>query len=159
MVSTVPTCILSTSSVFSVGSPGNANLNDETYIAYCFAEKSGYSSIRQYIGNGNADGTFVYTGFKPAMVIIKRGDTGSSDWVIIDNKRDSFNVVNTKLFSSNSDGDVTSQNACDFVSNGFKLKDDATNAFATNISGSKYIYIAFAENPFVTSSGVPATAR
>jgi hypothetical protein len=153
------TSVAPTSSVFSVGSPGNTNLNDETYIAYCFAEKSGYSSIRQYIGNGNADGTFVYTGFKPAMVIIKRGDTGSSDWVIIDNKRDSFNVVNTKLFSSNSDGDVTSQNACDFVSNGFKLKDDATNAFATNISGSKYIYIAFAENPFVTSSGVPATAR
>ena len=153
------TSVAPTSSVFSVGSPGNTNVNDDTYIAYCFAEKKGYSSIRQYTGNGNANGTFVYTGFKPAMVIIKRGDTGSSDWVIIDNKRDSFNVVNTKLFSSNSDGDVTSQNACDFVSNGFKLRDSATNAFATNISGSKYIYLAFAENPFVTSTGIPATAR
>ena len=147
-----------TSSVFSVKNSGETNNSGQTYIAYLFAGKQGYSKFGSYTGNGNADGTFVYTGFKPAFVIIKRTDD-SSDWVLLDNKRDSFNVVNTKLFSSNSDGDVTSQNACDFVSNGIKFRDNATNAFATNVSGGTYIYMAFAENPFVTSTGVPATAR
>ena len=148
-----------TSTVFTVDTDGGVNASGtNNMIAYCFAEKQGYSKFGSYTGNGNADGTFVYTGFKPAFVIIKRTDD-SSDWVLLDNKRDSFNVVNTKLFSSNSDGDVTSQNACDFVSNGIKFRDSATNAFATSVSGATYIYMAFAENPFVTSTGVPATAR
>ena len=148
---------LPTSTVINIGD--NAGVNDDgAMIMYAFRSVQGYSKFSSYIGNGNADGTFVYTGFKPAFVIIKRTDD-SSDWVLLDNKRDSFNVVNTKLFSSNSDGDVTSQNACDFVSNGIKFRDSATNAFATSVSGATYIYMAFAENPFVTSTGVPATAR
>ena len=148
---------LPTSTVINIGD--NAGVNDDgAMIMYAFRSVQGFSKFGSYIGNGNADGTFVYTGFKPAFVIIKRTDD-SSDWVLLDNKRDSFNVVNTKLFSSNSDGDVTSQNACDFVSNGIKFRDSATNAFATSVSSATYIYMAFAENPFVTSTGVPATAR
>ena len=104
---------LPTSTVINIGD--NAGVNDDgAMIMYAFRSVQGFSKFGSYIGNGNADGTFVYTGFKPAFVIIKRTDD-SSDWVLLDNKRDSFNVVNTKLFSSNSDGDVTSQNACDFV--------------------------------------------
>ena len=151
------TSVAPTSSVFSVGSPGNTNYNDDTYIAYCFAEKSGYNSMKQYIGNNNANGTFVYTGFKPAFVMVKIGDTQTDGWVIQDNKRDISNTgTSTRLRANTSNAEFTSTNEIDLLSNGFKCRGDDGEI---NGNGSKHIYMAFAENPFVTSTGVPATAR
>jgi len=144
-----------TSSVFSTGTYFDAG----DYIAYCFAEKAGYSKFGSYVGNGNNDnGTFVYTGFKPAFVIFKRTDGGSENWLMYDNKRNTFNVVNKRLYPDTSDPEDTGSHM-DFVSNGIKLK---TSTGGLNSSGATYIYMAFAENPLVANSGtdgVPATAR
>jgi len=145
-----------TSSVFSVGAGTESNKNGDDFIAYCFAEKQGYSKFGSYIGNGNADGTFIFTGLKPAFVMLKRTDA-ASQWRMWDNKRNTFNVVNKALLPNDAseEQENTNQNI-DFLSNGFKIR----AAYAdTNTSGSPYIYMAFAENPFVTSTGVPATAR
>jgi hypothetical protein len=143
-----------TSSVFYVGASGETNNVGDSFIAYCFAEKKGFSKFGSYIGNGNADGTFVYTGFKPAMVIYKK-TSGTENWFIHDNKRQGFNPENELLFPdlSNAEGTV---NRIDLLSNGFKA---TTSDGGINGSGATYIYMAFAENPFVTSTGVPATAR
>mgnify|MGYP003108506039 FL=1 len=125
-----------------------------TALAYCFAEKQGYSKFGTYTGNGNADGTFVYLGFKPAFVIIK--DTSSTDpWHMIDNKRSPINLVNARLFPNNNNSENTSADICDFVSNGIKFK--GTN---DGFNGSRnYMYMAFAESPFVNSKKVPNNAR
>ena len=144
-------------STVTLGITSGVNDASYDYIMYCFAEKKGFSKFGSYTGNGSTDGTFVYTGMRPAFVICKRTDS-SSDWVILDNKRNSFNVVNKKLESSNSDADTT-QTACDFLSNGIKLKDTTTSYLGTNISGGTYIYMAFAENPLVGTNNIPATAR
>jgi hypothetical protein len=143
-----------TSSVFSVGTDTNANESGSGHIAYCFADEKGFSKFGSYTGNGNADGTFVYTGFKPAMVIYKK-TSGTENWFIHDNKRQGFNPENELLFPdlSNAEGTV---NRIDLLSNGFKA---TTSDGGINGSGATYIYMAFAENPFVTSTGVPATAR
>jgi len=147
--STVPT-----SSVFSVGTGSYPNGSGNSLIYYVFAEKKGFSKFGTYTGNGNADGTFVYTGFKPAFVMNKKTD-GTMDWHIWDNKRNSFNVINKVVYPnlSNSEDTLTS---LDIVSNGFKIR--ANNSFL-NASGSPYIYMAFAENPIVGSNNIPATAR
>tara|TARA_R100001230_G_C5647489_1_gene152922 strand:+ start:40 stop:1077 length:1038 start_codon:yes stop_codon:yes gene_type:complete len=143
-----------TSSTFSISSADGCNKNGEENIAYCFAEKKGYSKFGYYNGNGDADGTFVYTGFKPAFVMNKKTD-GTMDWHIWDNKRNSYNVINKLVYPnlSNAEDTLTS---LDFVSNGFKIK--ANNSFL-NASGSPYIYMAFAENPIVGSNNIPATAK
>jgi len=144
-----------TSSVFSLGGSTSTNGDGTAYIAYLFADVQGFSKMGSYVGNGNADGTFVYTGFKPAMVICKKSSASGTNWGIIDNKRaKSFNQISAML-NPNSTGSEGANNNCDFVSNGFKWRtnDGNSNASAT------YIYMAFAENPFVTSTGVPATAR
>jgi hypothetical protein len=143
-----------TSSVFSLLTT-DSNTSGATYINYCFAEKQGYSKFGSYTGNGSTDGTFVYTGFKPAFVMWKNTTTGSTNWHIVDNKRDTFNIVD-KLLLPNGSGSEITQSALDLTSNGFKIK--VTNGFV-NTSGNNYIYMAFAENPFVSSTGVPATAR
>ena len=143
-----------TSSVFSLGSSNNANDNT-TMIAYCFAEKQGYSKFGSYTGNGNADGPFVYTGFKPAFVMAKKS-SGTEDWSITDNKMNTFNVCNNKLRPNSSSQESTGNAHIDFLSNGFKWK---STSGEFNASSSTYIYMAFAENPFTTSTGVPATAR
>jgi len=145
-----------TSSVFSIGtSDFNAvNADGDNYIAYCFAEKQGYSKFGSYTGNGSTDGTFVYTGFKPAYVLIKK-TSGTAQWKILDNKRDTFNVVEDLINASNN-GAESDFTTLDFLSNGFKMRNSDADM---NGSGETYIYIAFAENPFVTSTGVPATAR
>jgi len=124
-------------------------------VFYAFAEKTGYSKFGSYTGNGNADGTFVYTGFKPAWIMVKTFTTTQS-WQIYDNKRDSFNQGTNTLFANESNTEATNNGKFDFLSNGFKLRD---GDFATNKSGESYIYMAFAENPFVTSTGIPTTAR
>ena len=149
-----------TSSVFSLGTGGDFNNGSRTYVAYCFAEKQGYSKFGSYTGNGNADGTFVYTGFKPAFVMSKYttgGSAGGEGWNMFDNKRDPFNIVDLRLQANSSSAESSSTNHYhDFLSNGFKLR---TVDGSANNSGATYIYMAFAENPFVTSTGVPATAR
>jgi hypothetical protein len=143
-----------TSSVFYVGASGETNNVGDSFIAFCFADVKGFSKFGSYTGNGNADGTFVYTGFKPAMVIYKK-TSGTENWFIHDNKRQGFNPENELLFPdlSNAEGTV---NRIDLLSNGFKA---TTSDGGINGSGATYIYMAFAENPFVTSTGVPATAR
>jgi hypothetical protein len=143
-----------TSSVFSVGNEAEVNTNTEDHIAYCFTSIKGYSKFGSYTGNGNADGTFIYTGFKPAFVLIKQTNFGNS-WRMYDNKRSTFNVVTKELYPNTSDSEATTDKM-DFVSNGFKYRTSSTNA---NESGSPYIYMAFAESPFVSSKGIPTTAR
>ena len=145
-----------TSTVFSVGNNSNTNGSSDGMIAYCFAEKKGFSKFGSYTGNGNVDGTFVYTGFKPAFVIIKRTDT-TSEWHMIDNKRNTFNTVNKVLSPNTSGVEVTTgSNPIDFLSNSFKCRGSGTQV---NASGGTYIYMCFSENPFVTSTGIPTTAR
>jgi len=147
-----------TSSVFTVISSDVINRVNRTFVAYCFAEKQGYSKFGSYKGNGNANGTFVYTGFKPAFVMIKRTSSGGDDWVMYDNKRNTFNVLDKRL-NPNSAGAEQDTDILDFLSNGFKLR--GTPDYV-NGNGSTYIYMAFAENPFVTSTGngsIPGTAR
>ena len=142
------------STVFTLDGSTQTNKSSQNIIAYCFAEKKGYSKFGSYTGNGNADGTFIYTGFRPAWVLNKL-TSGADDWQILDNKRNTFNVTN-KYLRPNSSGAVTTNDAIDFLSNGFKLR---TSAGSWNPSGGSFIYMAFAESPFVNSNGVPNNAR
>ena len=146
-----------TSTVCTMSDQSAINSTDgNDHIAYCFAEKKGFSKFGSYTGNGNADGTFVYTGFKPAMVICKKSSASGTNWGIIDNKRaNSFNEISAML-NPNSSGTEGANNNCDFVSNGFKWRSSDGNS---NASGDTFIYMAFAESPFVTSSGIPTCAR
>ena len=144
-----------TSTVFSVSDDTHVNNGSDTYVAYCFANVQGYSKFGSYKGNGNTDGAFVYTGFKPAWVMIKRTND-TQDWPIFDNKlRPSNNVDNYFLYANLTNSQDTSDQF-DIVSNGFKLRMTSNLA---NGSGDDYIYMAFAEHPFVSSEGVPVTAR
>ena len=138
-----------TSSVFTVGS----NLPSGATIAYCFADVQGFSKFGSYIGNGNADGTFIYTGFSPAFIITKPTST-TGQWTMFDNKRDPANVGNKKYLHPNTSGDEGDANSFDFLSNGFKLR---LSGGDINTSGTSYIYMAFAEEPLVGDN--PATAR
>ena len=143
-----------TTTVFNLGSAGDANANDQEHIAYCFASIKGYSKVGQYSGNSSTDGTFLYLGFKPAFIIIK--DISSTDpWLIFDNKRSSINVVNHRLFPNTNGSENTSDNACDFLSNGIKFRssNDGHNGSRT------YMYYAVAEQPLVGTNNIPATAR
>jgi len=144
-----------TSSVFTVGTNARTNGNGTTYIAYCFAEKQGYSKFGFYTGNGNTNGTFVYTGFKAAFVLLRRTDS-ARDWLLHDSKRYPFNEPVAKILKPNSTGTEADTGNIDILSNGFKLLSTGTNS---NVNGGNYIYMAFAESPFVTSGGVPTTAR
>ena len=143
-----------TSSVFTVNTNHSVNADAENYIAYCFANVQGYSKFGSYIGNGNVDGPFIYLGFKPALLIY-RNTAGSTDWVIVDTKRDSINVCDEELYANlnNGTGDV---DLLDILSSGFKCR--RTHA-SQNGNGVEYVYMAFAESPFVTSTGIPTTAR
>jgi len=144
------------STVFSIGDYNGVNGSGDAIIAFCFAEKQGYSKFGSYIGNGNADGPFIYTGFKPAWVMVKP-TSRTGRWRIKDNKRDINNVMDKRLSAESSDAEGTgSTEYIDFLSNGFKAR---ASEGQWNGSGEKNIYIAFAENPFVTSTGVPTTAR
>jgi hypothetical protein len=142
-----------TSSVFTISS--GLNFNGSPTIAYCFAEKKGFSKFGSYTGNGSADGTFVYTGFKPAFVLVKNTQNSDALWYLFDNKRNSFNLVNTALYPNSSvvEG-ISGSSIMDFVSNGFKLRGSSGG---TNPSGQTMIYMAFAEQPLVGDN--PATAR
>ena len=143
-----------TSTVFTVGNDGDLNNNDEDYIAYIIANVQGYSKIGNYTGNGNADGPFTYLGFKPAFIMIKRTDV-AKNWYINDNLRDGYNNDNPYL-SPNLTAAGTGGTEIDLLSNGFKITASGTGH---NQSGGTYIYMAFAENPFVASNFNAATAR
>ena len=134
-----------TSSVFSVGINTTSNTITVTYVAYCFAAIKGFSAFGSYTGNGSADGPFVYTGFRPRWVLLKRTDA-AADWHLHDTSRDPYNSSNTILLPDSSSADlVNTVFALDILSNGFKLR---TTDGSTNASGSPFIYAAFAENPF-----------
>ena len=146
-----------TSSVFSLGGTDAINKTSNSHVAYVFAEKKGYSKFGSYTGNGNADGPMIVTGMKPAWVMVKK-TSGTGNWMIIDNKRSAsggFNVLGERLKANGTDVGSTADYQ-DHLSNGFKIR---TTASSWNDSGGTYIYMAFAENPFTTSTGVPATAR
>ena len=137
-----------TSSVVSLGTDGNVNANTETYVAYCFAAVAGYSAFGSYTGNASTDGTFVYTGFRPRWVMMKRTDAAGFDWNIVDTSRNLYNVTTARLWADLANAEDATDNVCDITSNGFKLRSTNTN---TNASGGTYIYMAFAENPFNSS--------
>ena len=146
-----------TSSVFTIGTSSRYNPSSKGVIAYCFAEKKGFSKFGSYTGNGSTDGTFIYTGFKPAFFMLKNTDA-AENWTIRDTKRTPYNVGTVDIFPNLSNAETTSGggNFYDILSNGVKLRGaDARQ----NQSGQNYIYMAFAENPFTTSTGIPTTAR
>jgi len=148
-----------TSSVFYLGTNNNINQTGSGIVAYCFAEKKGFSKFGSYTGNGSSDGPFIYTGFKPAFIVLKQTSASGQNWQMMDNKRNPYNFLNKVIYPNLSQGEDTTgtgSNTIDFVSNGWKSR--GSNAQHNN-SGSTYFYMAFAENPFVTSTGIPACAR
>ena len=149
-----------TANTFEVGATSSTGTSQsgQTYVAYCFANVQGYQKSGKYVGNGNADGTFVYTGFRPALVITKYVESGGSGgWNIQDDKRNTYNPVDT-ILSANTDGadSTSSGNAMDFLSNGFKWRANYSDG---NTSGGFFSYAAFAEFPLVSSNDMPGVAR
>jgi len=136
-----------TSTVFSIGTITDTNASGGTYVAYCFAAVAGYSAFGSYTGNGSADGPFVYLGFRPRFIMVKRTDTTNS-WVMFDTSRSTYNQSFNYLLAENVQEEIAasgSTDTLDFLSNGFKLR---CTTLAENASGGTYIYMAFAENPF-----------
>ena len=137
------------STLLTIGSNDDINRNTSTYVAYVFSEVAGYSKFGKYTGNGSNDGTFVYTGFRPAFIILKGIADNTSFWTIVDNKRSEFNPVNKWLYSNDAQAEYdASSYPIEFFANGFRVN---TNASYTNTSGGEYIYFAFAESPFKNS--------
>jgi len=143
-----------TSTVLNIGTGSEVNTSGGTYIAYCFAEKKGFSKAFSYTGNGSTDGSFCYLGFRPAFILLKNADR-AENWFMFDNKRDTYNVADAYLNADASTAETTLATV-DFLSNGFKIR---TSGAYANFSGSNIIGIAFAENPLVSTAGVPCTAR
>ena len=132
-----------TSSVFSVGNGGATNGNASfTYVAYCWAAVAGYSAFGSYVGTGSADGPFIYTGFRPRFIMIKRSDSTSS-WYICDTSINPYNEEKVTLYPNLSNAEGTNANFLDGLSNGFKMREAGLA-----VNGGTYIYAAFAENPF-----------
>jgi hypothetical protein len=144
-----------TSSVFTYIGNGTSNM-----VAYCFAEVKGFSKFGSYKGNGAVDGPFVYTGFKPAFVVIKRSD-GTGNWIMFDNKRPNYNVIPFGLFPNSNNAEVNDVQyyGFDLLSNGFKIRNTVAYGGEYNEPNGNMIYMAFAENPFVSSKSIPTTAR
>ena len=145
-----------TSSVFTVGDGGRVNNSSGTYVAYVFTPIQGYSKFGSYTGNGNADGPMVFCGFKPAWVLIK--ETGATrNWTMADSKSQTAgNGGVTNSFQPNTTATTDANERMDWLSDGFKIR---TSSTTWNTSGGNFIYMAFAEHPFVSSKGVPTTAR
>jgi hypothetical protein len=144
-----------TSSVFYLGQTSTSN----NFVTYCFAPKKGFSKFGSYDGNGNVNGNFIYTGFKPAFVIIKRTDN-TGPWVMLDTARADVanaNVVDQVLYSNDSQAEFSSATrAVDLLSNGIKIRGDGGDV---NTNGGSYFYMAFAAEPLVGTNNIPATAR
>jgi len=134
-----------TSNVLYLSNSTDVNGSGVTYVAYCWAEIAGFSKFGSYTGNGSSDGTFVYTGFRPKFVMIKQSSSSGAAWVIYDTARGIINPTNIELYPTLSNAESSGSNFIDILSNGFKLRSSETYA---NGSGSTYIYMAFAENPF-----------
>jgi len=145
-----------TSSVFTVGNDNDVNASAGTYVAYCFSPVKGYSSFGTYKGSGGADGPFIYTGFKPAFVIVKKTN-GVDNWFVLDNKRNTSNPEDKYLLPDTT-GTSATYTFFDYISTGFKIR---STGGGHNGNGDSYIYMAFAQNPLVANVGqsIPATAR
>jgi len=137
-----------TSTQFSLSTSSGSNSNGVNYVAYLFSEVAGFSRFGSYTGNGSTDGPFVFCGFRPRWIMVKRTDTAGFDWNIVDTARNTSNVTTSRLFADLSNAEDSSDNVCDVLSNGFKLRSTNTN---TNANGGTYIYAAFAEFPFRTA--------
>ncbi len=136
-----------TSSVFSIGITGTVNDSANNYVAYCWAEIAGFSKFGSYTGNGSADGPFVFTGFRPKYILIKRTDSSTGgNWSVLDSSVNSFNVA-TNILTPNTADAESNQNWLDLLANGFKVRYNAANQ-QINTNGGTYIYAAYAENPF-----------
>ena len=146
-----------TSSVYSLHTSGDGATNDGTdkIVSYVWTSIKGFSKFGKYEGNGNNDGPVVYTGFKPAMIWCK-GVNSNREWIAHDNKRDPINTIDGIVYLNTDDANGTGTDKVDFLSNGFKYREDGNNE---NASGETYLYAAFAESPFVNSNGLPTTAR
>ena len=143
-----------TTAIFTLGNNTTVNKNTINYIGYIFSEKQAYSKFGSYVGNGNADGTFVYTGQKSAFIMLKNTTRGAS-WLMFDNKRLGYNVDNNEVVANTNAAEET-YDQLDILSNGFKLR---ANGTSTNLNGDTYIYMAFASAPLVGTNNVPCTAR
>jgi len=145
-----------TSTLFSLGDDNYVNRLSPTttYIAYVFAEIPGYSKFGKYMGTGNVDGSYVYTGFRPAFLLLKNSESGGA-WHMNDNKRLGYNPDNETVFANTTGAEVTTD-FLDINSTGFKIRNTDS---AINENGSELVYAAFAESPFVNSEGVPVNAR
>ena len=137
---------------FTLGS-GNTNNNTGEFVAYCWHGVEGFSKFGGYTGGGGTDGTFVYTGFRPAFVLMKNVSTGN--WYLKDTTRDTFNPCEKTLMPNRTNFEAA-QTYIDILSNGFKQR---INNDASNLNGATYVYIAFAEHPFVGDGTSPVTAR
>jgi hypothetical protein len=146
-----------TSTLITYGNNSVCNGDAATYVNYAFAAVQGFSKFGGYVGNGALSGPFIYTGFKPAWCMIKRTVTGN-EWTIFNHKSDPYNEMFTNINASTAGGEdsATDYDDIDFLSNGFKIREDNDDV---NTDASTYIYMVFAEQPFVTSGGVPCTAR
>ena len=143
------------STVWTMGSGATVNYSGRNFMAYLWADVTGYSCINAYYGNGAADGPMIYTGFKPAWIMIKNSERATSSWFIWDDKRQGYNIDNDHLYINDDRGEDT-QDSIDILSNGFKIrKSDA----AINGDYKICIFAAFASNPFVNSNGAPGTSR
>ena len=142
-------------SLFSMKNDNASNSSGDDYVAWCWSEIKGFSQFGKYTGNGDADGPFVYTGFKPAWLMIKNSGRASTSWTIYDNKRPGYNSDNAYILAEQQDNELSDKDI-DLLSSGFK---PLLSNNAVNTDGDSYIYMAFAECPFVNSKGVPGTAR
>jgi len=143
------------STLVTVAGVGSINDSGELYVMYVFAPVQGFSKFGSYIGNASTDGPFIYTGFRPAFVLIKRSSDGTNQWSLSDNKRGYNGAIGT-LTPDSTEQEYTPADQIDHLSNGFKIRQSAA---ARNATGATYIYMAFAEAPFVNSNGVPCNAR
>jgi hypothetical protein len=144
-----------TSSVFTVGVEIGINGNTNTYVAYLFREIEGFSKFGVFTGNGNVDGPFIYTGFKPALFISKSTST-TYDWTMWNNKANTYNPCTKRTMSNSTSAEIESSAEVDFLADGVKIRNSSV---ARNASGVSFIVMAFAENPFGGDGVAPATAR
>jgi len=145
-----------TSTLITIGSDSSVSQSGESMLMLAWSEKQGFSKFSSFIGNGNADGTFVYTGFRPAFIIFKKSSGSGDDWSMYDYKRTGYNSAGNEELRPNTTAAEQDVDRIDILSNGFKAR---TGSGETNESGSTYVYMAWAEAPFVNSNGVPCNAR
>ena len=148
------------STTFRVGGAnGKNNASSKNYVSYCFTPIQGYSKFGKYTGNGaEPDGPFVYLGFKPAWLMITAYSESGQAWFLTDSARNPTNEITKRFFPNlaNAEAEASGDNNLDYLSNGFRI---TTQDDGLNKSGVSYVYFAFAESPFVSSEGVPTTAR